>query len=776
MVRERRETTSGLPPFVVAGSRGTPTRDDSGATTRTKDRVADPDNITHAICNVSQRPLKYGGTSDVHQGMWRRETGDTLVALKVFRVADNPGEDKVRHRLRREISVWKRLSHPNLHELCGLYEGLGPLPALVSVWYECGDIKQYLNTRRDDPDLDGIKLNLILGSASGLDYLHRNEIVHRDIKGANVLVSNDGTARLSDFGFSVILADHSLSLTQSTTAHGTFRWMAPELHLDDDIHYSYASDIWAFGCLVIEIFSGERPYHTLKRDVQVIAAVTKGDPPPIPPFFPDFLSSIVHRCCIYNATERPSSSDIMSDFQPKAVLAKISRIITGAHPMDDFVRSLLRLIDGSLTAAAAHYPLLYKGLAALPNAELAAITIRRLAVWNAVVAVPDRPYELEEQVLQWCLDLIGEGTVSLQAIRRLTSGRAASEEGEAKNTVFERSALRPLARLLAAIDPTYGERFMTRFASPALGPLVKLDSYAACIAWLPDSTGVVVGCSDHTVRLLHGITVGEDVAVQLLVQHAGEVNGIAVSPDGRFLASCSDDKLIAVRDMAANLTLSFALAGHTSWVVAVSFSPCSMFVVSGSDDCTIRIWSIATLTRTTVIGPLHGNLGRNHSPILCVAYSPDGRRIVSGSDDTTVQVWDACTGSLIVTLGGHRDIVRSVAFHPDSVHVVSGSYDYTASIWDVTTLCVGHPLRGHTDWVRSVAYSPDGRRIISTSDDNTICIWNAETGRLLSRMRGHERAVWSAVFSPDGTRIASVSLDATVRIWDATEEWRRYDV
>lgn len=101
--------------------------------------------------------------------------------------------------------------------------------------------------------------------------VHNKHIVHADIKGVrlschglsvqtnisqgNVLVADDGVARLCDFGFSAILVEHSQYFTEQTSMKGTCRWMAPELFEDDDPKPTIASDIWACGCLFIEVSS-----------------------------------------------------------------------------------------------------------------------------------------------------------------------------------------------------------------------------------------------------------------------------------------------------------------------------------------------------------------------------------------------------------------------------------------------------------------------------------------------------------------------------------------
>jgi WD40 repeat protein len=120
--------------------------------------------------------------------------------------------------------------------------------------------------------------------------------------------------------------------------------------------------------------------------------------------------------------------------------------------------------------------------------------------------------------------------------------------------------------------------------------------------------------------------------------------------------------------------------------------------------------------------------------VWSVAFSPDGKRVVSGSSDCTVRIWDAGTGKLVAgPFEGHTNFVWSVAFSPDGQRVVSGSHDHTVRIWDAETgTLVAGPFEGHTDKVWSVAFSPDGLRVVSGSSDRTIRTWDAGTGQTVA--------------------------------------------
>ncbi|KAF5308966.1 hypothetical protein D9758_018970 [Tetrapyrgos nigripes] len=240
------------------------------------------------------------------------------------------------------------------------------------------------------------------------------------------------------------------------------------------------------------------------------------------------------------------------------------------------------------------------------------------------------------------------------------------------------------------------------------------------------------------------------------------VFSVAYSPDGRYIVSGSDDNTVRIWDVQTGHQYGESFAGHTRWVRSVAFSPDGRHVVSGSDDHTIRIWDIQT-------GQQVGESLEGHRDLVnSVAFSPDGKHVVSGSDDNTVRIWDVQTGQQFgEPLEGHTEGVTSVAYSLDGRHVVSGSGDNTVRIWDLQT---GHQFRGcfvgHTEAVWSVAFSPDGRHVVSGSSDKTVRIWDMQTCQQFGEpLKVHTEWVWSVAFSPDGRHVVS-GFDKTIKIWD----------
>ncbi|KAM3549502.1 hypothetical protein ARSEF4850_008817 [Beauveria asiatica] len=291
-----------------------------------------------------------------------------------------------------------------------------------------------------------------------------------------------------------------------------------------------------------------------------------------------------------------------------------------------------------------------------------------------------------------------------------------------------------------------------------------LQLYASALIFAPE-TSVIRNLFHHYASLVSAKAIVEQnwsACLQTLEGHSGWVESVAVSGDGRHIASASRDEMVKIWD-AATGTLQSTLQGHSGWVNSIDFSGDGRHIASASRDETVKIWDVAT-------GRLQSTLEGHSGSIHSVVFSGDGRCVASASRDETVKIWDAATGTLQSTLEGHSGSVYSVVFSSDGRRVASASDDKTVKIWDVATGTLQSTLQGHSDWVRSVVFSGDGRRIASASFDKTVKIWDVATGTLQSMLEGHSGYVYSVAFSSDGRRIASSSDDKTVKIWDAATD------
>jgi serine/threonine protein kinase len=197
-------------------------------------------------------------------------TGET-VAVKQIKLVDVPKSEL--RMIEAEIDLLKNLHHDNIVKYIGFVKTADSLNIILE-FCENGSLHSICKSYGKFPEnLVGVYMTQVL---EGLQYLHKEGIIHRDIKGANILTTKDGTVKLADFGVSTsTLAGPD----KEAQVVGTPYWMAPEI-----IQLSgaaSASDIWSVGCTVIELLQGKPPYHNLAA-MPALFAIVNDDHPPLP--------------------------------------------------------------------------------------------------------------------------------------------------------------------------------------------------------------------------------------------------------------------------------------------------------------------------------------------------------------------------------------------------------------------------------------------------------------------------------------------------------------
>ncbi|KNZ79913.1 putative serine/threonine-protein kinase [Termitomyces sp. J132] len=249
-------------------------------------------------------------------------------------------------------------------------------PCIVAPWLENGNINKYLKHHSEAP-----RLPLVVGVARGLCYLHSRGIVHGDLKGSNVLVDDQGMARVADFGISSISDPQILTLTSHSgfaSNGGTVRWQAPELitmHDDMAVSNNKPSDIYAWACVCYEIFTGRIPLDHLANDAAVVYHVAfKGTRPSRPSnSSPSWTSwgltteiwSIMEDCWKAEPTDRPTISSVLRrlrssaidsevdmQFSPRHFRALMNKTLTNSRILSTRVLDEIALHHNALTGSA----------------------------------------------------------------------------------------------------------------------------------------------------------------------------------------------------------------------------------------------------------------------------------------------------------------------------------------------------------------------------------------------------------------------------------------
>ena len=259
-----------------------------------------------------------------------------------------------------------------------------------------------------------------------------------------------------------------------------------------------------------------------------------------------------------------------------------------------------------------------------------------------------------------------------------------------------------------------------------------------------------------------------------LLGHTMVARGCAYSPNARsnHAISCADDCTIRVWNVATGQELA-VLRGHTKSIIWCTYSPDGSLIASAAWDKSIRLWNATTFQE---VGCLRGHKG----PVLSCAFDPfSGNRLVSGGHDGAVIVWELDTyhPKHVYT---SSQAVLAVAWSNDGRHIASASKDGSVVVLKCNggagsggDFVVRHSLGdAHSHGAMACAFAPDGRTLASTGEDRKVKMWDVASGSALRTLTGHNDNVCTCDWSPDGSKFMSGSQDNVILVWETTN-WNR---
>jgi WD40 repeat protein len=253
--------------------------------------------------------------------------------------------------------------------------------------------------------------------------------------------------------------------------------------------------------------------------------------------------------------------------------------------------------------------------------------------------------------------------------------------------------------------------------------------------------------------------------------HQGSVRAVRYSPDGNWLASGGQDRLVLLWSTSGG-RLARRFAGHRDWVNALAFTPDSRVLISGSGrsegkavDRRILLWDVAA-------GRQVGQLPGHDDAVRALAVQANGQLLASGGADRVIKLWGLSgrdSGRLLRVLRGHTERVFDVAFSPDGRSLASAGRDHVVRVWDPATGATRLVLAGHGESVRGVAFA-DNRTLLSVGNDSRVFVWDVARQpppRLAAFPPGQPAKVHAVAVTPDGSTVATGSPDERVVVRDA---------
>ncbi|MFN6501753.1 MAG: AAA-like domain-containing protein [Nostoc sp. DedQUE01] len=241
----------------------------------------------------------------------------------------------------------------------------------------------------------------------------------------------------------------------------------------------------------------------------------------------------------------------------------------------------------------------------------------------------------------------------------------------------------PDGKTLASASADNTIKLWNRETGKAITTLKGHSNLVNSVVFSLDGKTLASASDDNTIKLWNRET---GKAITTLKGHSNSVNSVVFSPDGKTLASASEDKTIklwnretgkAITTLKGHSDLVYSVAFHiaSGKVFSVVFSPDGKTLASASDDKTIKLWNLHTSKEIIT-------LSGHSSSVNSVVFSPDGKTLASASDDKTIKLWNLDTGKEITTLRGHSEGVISVVFSPDGKTLASAA-DKTIKLWNL---------------------------------------------------------------------------------------------
>jgi WD40 repeat protein len=716
------------------------------------------------LYHVVSEPNSKGGMGlvyKVHHKDWKIDLAMKQPKSKFFNT------DQQKKDFKEECEHWMALGiHPHI-VTCFYIREVCCVPSIFSEWMNGGSLSDYMNRERDGLYFDSegerkdVKvvqekiLDIAIQVARGFHYAHNKNLIHCDIKPANLLLTADGAVKIADFGISAArdktayIGKDKGSKDERTGGLNdnayTLKYCSPEQCEKKREELTYGSDIFSFAVSILEMYVSECPWATgsaasLHCDYYFRNAFIRP---------PKAMKELLRKCFQTSESDRPK------DFgEVETELLKIYRSVT----RHDYTRPKPQA--ASLTVDNLNnYALSYLDLGKPKDAE---------KCWeNALKDNPNNAVILYNQgIYLWSHARLNDMGVVNRLLNSvmikdviyyycLTKIHIARSDAESAKTCL-RNAKRTWgeAEELNQVQAEVERMVQKKLDGKRLNTLEGHTDFVSSVCFSPNGKRVLSAGWDKTVKIWN-VETGK--FIRTLSGHTNQVELVCVSGDGTMALSADTDGIVKVWNLQKRGECVHDLK-HTGNVKAISFSADGKSIYTMDDEKTVRIWDTETgkFIKPVILKEMNGYVN-------AFCFYPERKIALSGSG-SQMKLWNIDTGARVHLLDGHTSSIYCISFSKDGKYALSGAWDRNVILWDLEAGEYIRILKGHSHWVNAVSFSPDGRLAISSGADRSMIVWNLSNGQCIRKWK--DTAIINALcISPNG-RKALPAGGKHIHVWN----------